>query len=106
MAMLVPSVGEGIPDVITPRPFQISKSFSRVGSVSRVLNVQIGKLDIPISSLPCASNTLHPSLAGAPVISNPTRRLFGPDASSLSILDLPGNAAASSDRLSFPKNPI
>lgn len=57
----------------------------------------------PISVLPSAAKTLHPSLAGTPMISNPTRRRFGPFAISSRIRDLPGKGfGASGARRSFP----
>jgi len=73
MAMFAPSVGEGIPEVMTP-----------------------------ISCIPAESKILQPSRAGDPMISSPTRRRTGPFAISDRILERPGKGAEDSDRLSFP----
>ena len=73
IAIFAPNVGEGIPEVITP-----------------------------ISCIPAESKILHPSRAGDPMISSPTRRRDGPLAISNKILERPGKGAEDSDRLSFP----
>ena len=59
--------------------------------------------DIPISFEPSFENTLHPSLAGDPLISKPTRRRDGPLAISARMRDWPGKGLGeSADRLSLP----
>jgi hypothetical protein len=73
MAIFAPSVGEGIPEVMTPT-----------------------------SCIPAESKILHPSRAGEPMISNPTRRRAGPFAISERILERPGKGAEDSDLLSLP----
>jgi hypothetical protein len=77
IAIFAPNVGEGIPEVMTP-----------------------------ISCIPAESKILHPSRAGDPMISSPTRRRDGPFAISDKILDRPGNGAEDSDRLSFPASSV
>jgi hypothetical protein len=91
MAIFFPVVGEGIPEVITPVRYQ-GVNYSTFYVKARA--------SLPIIAAPSEVSTSHPSRAGDPVISNPTRRRAGPSFNSFKILEAPGKSPAA--RLSLP----